>query len=246
MPKTEMRRVYPIAINPETTKVTHFIPRLPPRQVPRYPGPLKVKGGSHRPGILMTALCLALISQTTGAGEPWTAPLAGGGQLQVDPRTHQPLISRGGQQTQLWDGAHRLQDGSVILVQEGRVVPRQDMLNPPSPAEEAGGTGPTATPATPASPITPPTSLHTGPLVGTPPCEQLVDKVCGQAIECWSKPACAAARQLRAMDHEELLVGANPGQDTQTGSQCREALKNGYFSPCPSAPTHLEGSAARP
>ncbi len=225
------------AITAERTKVTHFIPRLQPRPVARCPGLLKVKGVSRWPGMLMAALCLALSSQTAGAGEPWTAPLAGGGQLQVDPRTHQPLISRGGQQTQLWDGVHRLQDGSVILVQEGRVVPRQDMLNPPSTTEEADDAGPTATPATPASPITPATSSHTGPLTGTPPCEQLVEKVCGQEIVCWSKPACAAARQLRAMDHEELLTGANPGQGTQTGTQCLEALKNGYFSPCASQPS---------
>jgi hypothetical protein len=38
------------------------------------------------------------------------------------------------------------------------------------------------------------------------------------------------------MDHEELLAGGNPAQGTQTGKQCIEAMKNGYFSPCPLSP----------
>lgn len=221
--------------------VTNFANRLRTSQVPQYSGLLKVNLAGSLPGLLMATLGLLAI-QSVAAGEPWNAPLAGGGQVQVDPRTHQPIISRDGHQTQLWNGVHRLEDGSVILVQDGRVVPRQDMRNPPPPTAGVDGTTPTvpSAPTGPAGPtatsLTPPNSLHTAPLVGTVPCEQLVAKVCGQVIECWGKPACAAARQLRAMDHEELLAGANPAQGTQTGQQCQDALNNGYFSACGLAP----------
>jgi hypothetical protein len=213
--------------------VTKFVKRLQPGQEVRCPGFLKVKLVGRPPDLMMAALCLYLASQPAATGEPWQAPLAGGGQVQVDPRTHQPIFSRDGRQTQLWDGVHRLEDGSVILVQEGRVVPRQDMLNPPVATEQTDGT---VTPPTAITTIKPVNSLQAGPLAGTPPCEQLVEKVCGQVIECWGKPACAAARQLRAMDHEELLAGGDPAQGTQTGKQCIEAMKNDYFSPCPLSP----------
>ena len=171
------------------------------------------------------------LSCSLTSAEPWRAPLAGGGQVEVDPRTHQPLLIQEGRQTQLWNGVHRLEDGSVIQIREGRVVPRQDMLLPPS------TTGAEDLPTVPSA-APPATSLpEPRPLRGTPPCEQLVARVCGQVIECWEKPACTAARQLRTLDNDEMRAGANPASGTKTGKQCLEALSNGYFAPCPSPPS---------
>lgn len=178
-------------------------------------------------GIALTACGLA---NPTANAEPWRAPLEGGGQVEVDPRTHQPRLIQEGRQTQLWNGVHRLEDGSVIQVREGRVVPRQDMRAPPSPAG-AEDMPPVSTAVTPTSQSEP------GPLRGTAPCEQLIERVCGQVIDCWEKPACTAARQLRALDNDEMRAGTDPALGTQTGKQCLEALGNGYFAPCPSPPS---------
>ena len=218
--------------------MTKFVKRLQPGQVVPWSGILQINLAGYLPGLLMVAaLSPSLASQSAAAGEPWRAPLAGGGQVQLDPRTHQPIFSRDGRQTQLWDGVHRLEDGSVILVQEGRVVPRRDMLNPPAVTKEAEGTAtPDSSVTSPATSIAPANSLQAGPLAGTPPCEQLVQKVCGQVIACWEKPACTLARQLRSLDHDEMLAGFNPAQGTQTGKQCLEALSNGIFAPCPALP----------
>lgn len=193
-------------------------------------------------GILLATcgLCCSLTS-----AEPWRAPLASGGQVEVDPRTNQPILIQEGRQTQLWNGVHRLEDGSVIQVREGRVVPRLDMRAPTAPGD--AGDVPAVAPATSSAPSpaaslpgpgsSPGASLPgPGPLRGTAPCEELVSRVCGQVIECWEKPACTQARQLRSLDNDEMRAGFDPAQGTQTSKQCLEALSNGYFAPCPSLP----------
>ncbi|WP_373509204.1 hypothetical protein, partial [Thiocapsa sp.] len=81
---------------------------------------------------------LLLCAAPARADEPWTAPLQRGGQVEVDPRTNRPVLTQDGRQTQLWDGVHRLEDGSVIRIEGGRVVPTTDMLVPsPTPSESA-------------------------------------------------------------------------------------------------------------
>ncbi len=172
---------------------------------------------------------LLLCAVHAHAGEPWTAPLQRGGQVEVDPRTNRPVLDQDGRRTQLWDGVHRLEDGSVIRIEGGRVVPTTEMLAPSgTPSESA------TSDADPAKAAEGATEQPSGErITGASPCEQLVLQVCGAARTCWREPACEAARQLREMEQEEWLKGADPGLVTESGKQCEEAINNAFFAPCP-------------
>lgn len=174
---------------------------------------------SHLGAALATLL---LCTAPAGADEPWTAPLQRGGQVEVDPRTNRPVINQDGRQTQLWDGVHRLEDGSVIRIEGGRVIPTTDMLVPPLAPEQSATTDAEGETDQPAG----------EPITGASPCEQLVIRVCGASRTCWREPACEAARQLREMEQEEWLKGADPHRVTESGKQCTEAMSNDFFAPC--------------
>ncbi|RKT47388.1 hypothetical protein [Thiocapsa rosea] len=175
---------------------------------------------------------LLLCAVHAHADATWTAPLQRGGQVEVDPRTNRPVLDQDGRRTQLWDGVHRLEDGSVIRIEGGRVVPTTDMLAPSgAPSESAT---PDADPAKAAEATEGTTEPLTGDrFTGASPCEQLVLQVCGAARTCWREPACEAARQLREMEQEEWLKGADPSLVTESGKQCEEAINNAFFAPCP-------------
>jgi hypothetical protein len=170
---------------------------------------------------------LLLCAAPALAAEPWIAPLQSGGQVEVDPRTNRPVLTRDGRQTQLWDGVHRLEDGSVIRIEGGRVVPTTDMLvPPPAPSASASSDAEGAD--------NQPADRPVGePVTGASPCEQLVIRVCGPSRTCWREPACEAARQLREMEQEEWLKGADPHFVTDSGKQCGQAMTNAFFAPCP-------------
>jgi hypothetical protein len=169
-----------------------------------------------------TVAILLLCTAPIHAAEPWTAPLQRGGQVEVDPRTNRPVLRQDGRETQLWDGVHRLEDGSVIRIESGRVIPTTDMLVPfPAPSESTTNDTEGATEQPPVAPLT-----------GASPCERLVLQVCGAARTCWREPACEAARQLREMEQEEWLRGADPSLVTETGKQCEEAMSNAFFASC--------------
>jgi hypothetical protein len=185
-------------------------------------------------GAVWTILVLCAVH--AHADEPWTAPLQRGGQVEVDPRTNRPVLDQDGRRTQLWDGVHRLEDGSVIRIEGGRVVPTTDMLAPSGTPSESGTSDADAdadaAEASEAAEET--TEQPTGyRLTGASPCEQLVLRACGAARTCWLEPACEAARQLRQMEQEEWLKGADPSLDTESGKQCEEAMSNAFFAPCP-------------
>lgn len=172
---------------------------------------------------------LLLCAAPAWAEEPWTAPLQRGGQVEVDPSTNRPVLDQDGRRTQLWDGVHRLEDGSVIRIEGGRVVPTTEMLVPNGTPSESATSDAEAGEAPEGA-----TKRPTGErITGASPCEQLVLRVCGAARTCWSEPACQAARQLRGMEQEEWLKGANPSLVTESGKQCEEAMSNAFFAPCP-------------
>ncbi|MFB1487571.1 MULTISPECIES: hypothetical protein [unclassified Thiocapsa] len=178
-------------------------------------------------GALLATLLLCAVH--AHAVEPWTAPLQSGGQVEVDPRTNRPILDQDGRRTQLWDGVHRLEDGSVIRIEGGRVVPTTDMLAPSGAPSESATSDAEAVEANEGV-----TQQPTGErITGASPCEQLVLRVCGAARTCWSESACEAARQLREMEQEEWLKGADPNFLTGSGKQCEEAMSNAFFAPCP-------------
>jgi hypothetical protein len=168
-------------------------------------------------GVVLTTMLL--LAGPADAREPWSAPLERGGTVEVDPRTNRPVLIQDGRETQLWDGVHRLEDGSVIRIQGGRVIPTTDMIDRSRAPEEPEATDETEQAAGER-------------ITGASPCEQLVLKVCGASRTCWREPACEAARQLREMEQEDWLKGADPGLITESGKQCREAMENDFFAAC--------------
>ncbi len=187
----------------------------------------QLKHPSHICRIITTAVILL---PSAALCENWSAPLERGGQVEVDPRTNRPAIIQDGRQSPLWDGIHRLDDGTVIRIERGQVVPTTDMLDQPP------GT-PQTPPESDASPVdahVPDATSQAGiiPLTGASLCEQLVLRACGATRGCWLTPACDAARQLRDMEQEDRLRGGDPNRPNQTSQQCGESLTNPFFAPC--------------
>ncbi len=141
----------------------------------------------------------------------WTGTLEDGSVLKVDPETRRPIryFSRGS--VRLWDGTHRLEDGSVIIVREGTVVPTENMLNAWQIAPEPE------------------------PRMRGRYCEQLVRKTCGFQQECARDQPCLLAQQLLRLERDEQRqqspeAGLYPA--TWHTSKCLDALSNPAFSTC--------------
>lgn len=168
----------------------------------------------HRLIVFMTlAFCLLFTVTSQAAG--WSAPLVGGGEVRVDPRTNRATVLRGGVETQLWDGAHRLQDGSTLIIHSGQAVPNAAILGSrrlPDQAER------------------PRAEQWIGvPIVGYSPCERLVRRVCGLSQECSSVKACEPARQLLEMEQQERKANDSPNYMTHSSGQCQEAGQDKAF-----------------
>jgi hypothetical protein len=143
--------------------------------------------------------------------DAWEGHLQGGGTVRVDPSTHKPTLYFNGGSTQLWDGVHELDDGSVIIVRDGVAVPDETMLDtwsgqvPPRPGEQVAL------------------------------CEQLARKVCGLDRQCAGERPCDLAEQLRRMEQEEHRQ-APYGHTTASTLECRKALGDpAMFPPCAKA-----------
>jgi hypothetical protein len=149
-------------------------------------------------------------------GQSWSSRLQDGSRIEVDPRTNRAMVySPSGVVTPLWDGVHRLEDGSSITVRSGIMVPNREVLElrqgvpaGPGPAFVAG---------------------HSSP------CVILVRKVCGLHEECAGHPACSYAKQLRGIELDEQREGpaSSSGGVLETPTQCADALKDEeFFVPC--------------
>jgi hypothetical protein len=154
-------------------------------------------------GILMVAL--AGLWTQVGA-ESWQSNLKSGGVVQVDPQTHKPTIYYRGGSTQLWDGVHELDDGSVLIVRDGVAVPDESMLQtwqgePPRTAMERDTL-----------------------------CKRLIRKACGLNGECAGARACGLARQLERMAREEARR-APYGQVPASQEECRKGLADDSLFP---------------
>lgn len=168
---------------------------------------------------LAALVALWLASACAVATNPWSAELQGGGEVWVDPRTNRPTVRIDGEERQLWDGIHKLEDGRELRVESGRVIPNKPILEArePWPAprvepERLEGQGET--------------------LVGPSPCERLVEKVCGRTGACTDAEACDPARQLRAMERKEQQRAGAPNRTTFTSVKCQEALHDDFFERC--------------
>lgn len=160
---------------------------------------------------LLSSLCILLVAGNTFGAEPWSGALYGGGKLEVDPDSRRAVRYKNGTAVQMWDGTHRLDDGSVVIVRDGEAVPTESMI-------DAWRAPPPMRPA----------------LTGRY-CDQLVRKVCGYDNACSFDEACVQARQLLRDEREEqrrmpLKSGTHP-QTTSSG-RCSQALTDAAFPAC--------------
>jgi hypothetical protein len=149
--------------------------------------------------LLLVAL---LLPGTRLLAADWTSRLQDGSTVTVDPDTNRATVTRGGVTTPLWDGSHRMQDGSQLIINRGLATPNDAIIEsrrqPPREVED----------------------WEDAPIVGYSPCEQLVRLVCGRQDQCLSAEGCGLARQLLDMEREERAASRNRNLMTYTSGQC--------------------------
>jgi hypothetical protein len=105
----------------------------------------------------------------------------------------------------LYDGTHRAEDGSILIIRQGVTTIPYEAPAQPGEAKEA------------------PAELWEGaPIVGYSPCERLVQKVCGKQNRCDGIEGCKLARQLLDMEKEERNASGSRNRMTYTSGQCAE------------------------
>lgn len=154
----------------------------------------------------LTSLILIFCGSIVFA-QQWTNRLQDGSRIYVDPNTNKPtIIDKQGVATPLWDGVHRLQDGSSITVRDGVMVPNTDIL-------ELRRTFPPQGNAF---------------VAGLSPCVVLQRQVCGLYEECAEQHACAQAKQLVQFEKDEereRKIGA-AFSFREMPEKCRMALQD--------------------
>ncbi len=135
----------------------------------------------------------------------WQGSLMDGSRITIDPSTNKAMRTQDGVSSPLWNGVHRLENGAVIIVRDGLVVRDETVIE--AQREQASN------------------RLNAA-------CMQLVTKVCGPHNECDSSPGCDPARQLLAMERDELNSSWS-GSTLESSTLCLEALGNeAYFARC--------------
>jgi hypothetical protein len=172
-------------------------------------------------GAAVLAIALAAAS---AVAETWQGRLQQGGQVSVDAETHRALHGEDGAKRPLWDGVHRLDDGSTLIIRDGIAVPTEQMVQAWS-----GDTKPQ-------------------PVFADRYCDQLVRKTCGFDSACSNSAACLRARSLLAEEGREqrglpVTAGAHP--HTRTSEQCRQGLIDPGFTACPSLDAAIGDSRCR-
>ncbi|MCB2262220.1 MAG: hypothetical protein LGR52_04675 [Candidatus Thiosymbion ectosymbiont of Robbea hypermnestra] len=179
---------------------------------------------SVRGWIFLLTSCLLIAWLGPAQASSWTGTLQDGSVLKVDPDSHRAMRYYKGGVTPLWDGAHRLEDGSVVIVRDGQAVPTASMLH-----HWEGEPG-------------------SEPSLRMRFCDRLVRKVCGFRDECSQSQACILARQLLGMEREQQRrapIGAGSRPRTASGDECRAALSNPTFPVCSSATPGSEQTACK-
>lgn len=171
---------------------------------------------------VVTVLVGALLSGSVLAQvSVWQSQLRDGSRVQVDPRTRRPVVTTPeGVTTQLWDGVHRMQDGSTVTVRSGVAVrsPRGGATPAPSQVATSPEFGESEAPFLAHAANDPATA-----------CLMLLRKTCGLHDECRDQESCGHARQLYGFARDEAAEGARGGSRLgglapETARQCEQAL----------------------
>jgi hypothetical protein len=181
---------------------------------------------------LQVAALLVVWSQAAFPAS-WDTELANGQQLSVDPTTNRAVIqSDDGRGRPLWDGVHRLRDGSTITVRSGVMVPNEEI-------EILGRIGPADAVKT-----EPGQSSTVSPTAADDCCNELVLKTCGLRNTCGQSEPCQLSRQLKALQRQPCDMSQdNPGW---AEARCREALDDDeQFSACEQEPPLLTTACQR-
>ncbi len=142
----------------------------------------------------------------------WSSTLEEGGTVTVDPRTNQATLLRDGVSTPLWDGVHKLSDGSTLTVHAGQAMP-DDVI--PKARQQSGDRA------------TDPARKWVGnPIVGLSPCEQLKRRVCGVNGLCKQTASCDMAQQLLSDESKERSASSSSDVMTFSSGHCQLALQD--------------------
>jgi len=171
------------------------------------------------PLLRMLLLLPVLAVLCAAADEDWRGTLEDGSHIEIDSATNKATRVRGEERIPLWDGVHRLSNGAVVIVRGGVVI--RDTAIIEVQREQAHDR-----------------------LSGS--CMRLVRKVCGLHDECGSHPACDPARQMLALERQELSESGS-GTVLESAAMCLEALgQEDYFRSCGLAGVSVcEGLVAR-
>lgn len=161
--------------------------------------------------ILVSLLLTWLGPMASATADPWQSRLQGGSEVSVDPDTRRAIGTINGQQRPLWDGVHRLEDGSTLIVRDGIAVPTSTMIE-----RWEGDSEPE-------------------PVYEYRYCTQLVRKTCGFDDGCDTAAACLRARTLLGDEaREQLELDAKRATEVQTATsaRCQQALSDPSFPAC--------------
>jgi hypothetical protein len=148
--------------------------------------------------ICLTSIFI-LILPSINRAETWQADLINTGKVQTDAKTHKPTVTYKDNSTQLWDGVHTLQDGSIIIVKDGVIIPNEAMYHAWSKANNINQT-----------------TLELNP------CELLTRRVCGVQNSCANQKACKLAQQLQKL--WENAPDATKNLSSTGKNECHKAL----------------------
>jgi hypothetical protein len=195
---------------------------------------------SSFPALVLFGLVL-LCAATATISSGWETRLNNGQPIVIDPTTNRAVIMEGvGQGRPLWDGVHRLHDGTTITIRSGVAVPNSSLgRRSPLPSPSSDETGvPEQTPATASASPAPSHQSLTGFTSGSPHqghCDHLLLKTCGLHRTCEDADACQLAQQLRSMQRQS--PDPRLGNTGWAEGRCREALQDkAVFPACPREP----------
>ena len=151
---------------------------------------------------ILLFIALALPTYSALLADP-NFRLQDGGAVTVDPNTNRATVTQDGVTTPLWDGTHQMQDGSILIINQGISVPGETVTE------------------TRQQPLPEAEKWEGAPIVGYSPCEKLARHVCGKNNQCEKIQGCNLAQQLLDMEQKERAASENRNRMTYSSGQCQ-------------------------